>query len=385
MRYAVCVSSEPGPDGTRLFRIRLVAGPHLPTTPRGNNTSSRFGVYGVNGSESYGKTYTLAATSFEDAQAWVAAIKAGSDWTPTISNGLVVDRSSERSRELRTQGSPPSGTREPLLNEGVPSVPVEASSRGGLVEVLPLSRSVGDASGDLGGPRGGAIAAPGTRSSRNENDVHASGGGSSSRTMQRRSTDPSGENTRSCAGVLDGGARRLSGFGARGEPWTLSSLLRGNVNPYSSSPPFLWKARGGDGREASSVPSVRLRLLIVSTAVAFGLAGVLASTELRAMSHGLFSAALERLTRASLPLAWFWVAAIGISAVVAAAAERTRLLREKRSLLQMLRDLDSPGTSVSRYSANERQWLFFAVELSVYACTLLTSLDLCGWCKGSRP
>ncbi|CAN0399346.1 unnamed protein product, partial [Ectocarpus sp. 8 AP-2014] len=77
-----------GPDGKRLFRIRLVAGPVPALTPppagdaaaadasRGNPAGVGGGGGGrAEGGGCYGKTYTLAATSLEDARAWASAIR----------------------------------------------------------------------------------------------------------------------------------------------------------------------------------------------------------------------------------------------------------------------------------------------------------------------
>ena len=65
--------AEAGPDGNRLFRIRLVAGPAPPPIPAGGNASSS--ASSSVGGGGFGKAYTLAATSLDDAHDWASAIR----------------------------------------------------------------------------------------------------------------------------------------------------------------------------------------------------------------------------------------------------------------------------------------------------------------------
>lgn len=115
--------SEAGPDGARLFRIRLITGP----IPSNNIASPRFvGLVGGGGSpEGMSKTYILAATSFREAQSWASAIREVADF---------IDHSRERSvdRSFSVNGSLES--QQGRQHEGVLSRREEASSSSAAVE-----------------------------------------------------------------------------------------------------------------------------------------------------------------------------------------------------------------------------------------------------------
>lgn len=92
--------SEAGPDGTRLFRIRLVTGP----ISGSSIASPRFGgfVGGGGSTEGISKAYILAATSFREAQTWASAIREVADLTDH-SRERSLDRSFSANGSLELQ------------------------------------------------------------------------------------------------------------------------------------------------------------------------------------------------------------------------------------------------------------------------------------------
>lgn len=268
--------AEAGPDGARLFRIRLVAGP----ISGGSIASPRFGGFaGVGGAtEGISKTYILAATSFREAQAWATAIREVADWT---------DHSRERSLDRSFSSNGSLELQRGRQSKGVPSGREEALPGVGRVE--PSRRRKCSVSGIAADPalRVGSVERRGSRAG-------------------------------------DSVGRKLA-FATAATKAALKQKRSSETNS-GPSPSYPGSANSVHAmEEAKSIDEIREEGF-PHWLVAFAVVAAAAVLIL-----------LERL-HLMLPLGWVGVAAGSVGTLVAIATDRSRIRKQNDYLEQMLRD-----------------------------------------------